>query len=64
MWFHKVKDWEVWWMGYWKGLVGNNTVKIPKRKYLKGNFFLIYNDGWDEGIKDRIKLNNRINDLQ
>lgn len=58
MWFHKIKDWEVWWRGYWRGLHGNmniSNLKYRDRKCWNKNF-LVYNEGWDEGIGDRVKL--------
>jgi hypothetical protein len=58
--WRKPKDWEVWWAGYWRGLKGSGQ-GLPSAELIKGRNFMIYNDGWDEGIEDRGKLNQLMN---
>jgi len=57
----KLEDWEIWWKGYWHGLHGNISEEQGRadKKYWDADL-LIYNDGWDEGIEDRGKLNKFI----
>ena len=57
----EIIDCEAFWAGYWRGLVGNSTVKVDEQYLATMDRFIDFNYGWDEGIEDRCKLNQLMN---